>query len=63
MLFVSYVWVLFVVLLCNVVGVWGVVNFVLYVMLVVGGVPLWVVCVFRRIDVVYLCLMCTRLLF
>ena len=27
--------------------VWGVVIFVLSVMRVVGGVPLWVVCVFR----------------
>ena len=26
-------------------GVWGVVNFVLSVMRVIGGVPLWVVCV------------------
>ena len=35
-------------LLCcevSVVGVWGVVIFVLSVMCVVGGVPLWVVCV------------------
>ena len=30
---------------------------------VVGGVPLWVVCVFRRVDVVCLCLLCTQLLF
>ena len=29
-------------------GVWGVVIFVLSVMCVVGGVPLWVECVFRR---------------
>ena len=28
-------------------GVWGVVIFVLSMMRVVGGVPLWVVCVFR----------------
>ena len=41
MLFVSYVWVL----CCSVVGVWGVVIFVLSVMRVVGGVPLWVECV------------------
>ena len=27
-------------------GVWGVVSLVLYVMRVVGGVPLWVECVF-----------------
>ena len=26
--------------------------FVSYVMRVVGGVPLWVVCLFRRVDVV-----------
>ena len=48
MLFVYYVWVLFV--------VWGVVILVLSVMRVVCGVPLWVVCVFRRVDVVCLCL-------
>ena len=53
MLFVSCVCVLFVVLRCSVVGVWGVVIFVLTVMRVVGGLPLWVVCVFRRVDVVY----------
>ena len=35
-------------------GVWGVVIFVLSVMRVVGGVPLWVECVFRRVDVVRL---------
>ena len=35
-------------------GVWGVVIFVLYVMLVVGGVPLWIVCVFHLVDVVCL---------
>ena len=46
MLFVSYVWVL-----CSVVGVWGVVIFVLSVMRVVGGVPLWVEYVFHRVDV------------
>ena len=44
MWFVSYVWPLFVVM------------FVLSVMPVVGGVPLWVECVFRRVDVVCLCL-------
>ena len=33
--------------------------FVLYVMRVVGGVPSWVVCVFRRVHVVCLCLVCT----
>ena len=32
--------------------VWGVVIFVLSVMRVVGGVPIWVVCVFRQVDVV-----------
>ena len=57
MLFVSYVWVLFVVLCCTVVGVWGVVILVLYVMRAVGGVPLWVECVFRRLYVVCLCLL------
>ena len=31
-------------------GVWIVVIFVLSVMRVVGGVPLWVECVFRRVD-------------
>ena len=31
-------------------SVWGVAIFVLYVMRVVGGVPLWVECVFRRVD-------------
>ena len=44
-------------------GVWGVVIFVLFVMRVVGGAPLWVVCVFRCVDVVCLCLLCTQLLF
>ena len=43
-------------LCCNVVGVWVGVIFVLSVMRVVGGVPLWVVCVFRRVDV---CVCCT----
>ena len=33
-------------------GVWGVVIFVLYVMPVVGGVTLWVLCVSRRVDIV-----------
>ena len=33
-------------------GVWGVVIFVLSMMRVVGGVPLWIECVFRRVDVV-----------
>ena len=50
-------------LCCDVVGVWGVVIFVLSVMRVVGGVPLWVGCVFRRVDVVCLCLWYTQLLF
>ena len=36
-------------------SVWGVVNFVLSVMRVVGGVPLWVGCVFRRVDVICAC--------
>ena len=45
---------LFFVLWCSVVGVWSVVIFVLSVMRVVGGVPLWVECVFRRVDVVYI---------
>ena len=39
----------------------GVVIFVLSVMCVDGSVPLWVVCVFRRVDVVFLCLLCTKL--
>ena len=50
-------------LLCCVVGVWGVVIFVLSVMRVVGGVPLWVDCVFLRVYVVCLCLLYTQLLF
>ena len=33
-------------------GMWVVVIFVLSVIRVVGGVPLWVECVFRRVDVV-----------
>ena len=47
-------------LCCDVVwwGVGSVVIFVLSVMRVVGGVPLWVECVFRRVDVV-----CLRLLY
>ena len=40
-------------------GVCGVVIFVLSVIRVVGGFPLWVVCVFRGVDVVCLCLLCT----
>ena len=44
-------------------GVWAVVIFVLSVMRVVGGVPLWVVCVFRRVDGVFCSLLCTHLLF
>ena len=36
-------------------GVWGGVIFVLSVLCVVGGVPLWVECVFRRVDVVCVC--------
>ena len=39
-------------LCCVVVGGWAVVIFVLSVMRVVGSLPLWVVCVFRRVDVV-----------
>ena len=50
-------------LFCDVVSVWGVVIFVLSVTHVVGGVPLWAVCVFRRVNVVCLCLLCTQLLF
>ena len=52
-------------------GVWGVVIFVLPVMRVVGGVPLWVVCVFRCVYVVYpvailsavFCVICSLLIF
>ena len=44
-------------------GVWGVLIFILYVMRVVGGFPLWVECVFRRVDVVCLCLLYTQLLY
>ena len=36
-------------------GVWGVVIFVFSVMRVVGGVPLWVECAFRRVDGVCVC--------
>ena len=38
---------------CNVVGVWGVVIFVFSVMRAFGGVPLWLECVFRRVDVCF----------
>ena len=48
---------------CSVVCVWGAVIFVLSVMRIVGGVLLWLVCVFRRVDDVCLCLWCTQLLF
>ena len=41
----------------------GKMIFFLSVMRVVGGVPLWVVCVFSDVDVVCLCLLCTQLLF
>ena len=41
----------------------GCCDFVLYVMRVVGGVPLWVECVFRRVYVVCLCLLYIQLLF
>ena len=34
---------------------WGVVIFVLSVMRVVEGVPLWVECVFRRVDICRCC--------
>ena len=44
-------------------GARGVVILVLSVMRVVGGVPLWVECVFRRVDGVCLCLFYTQLLF
>ena len=37
---------------------WGVVTFVLYVICVVGAVPLWVLRVFRRV-VVCVCVCCT----
>ena len=54
---------------------WGVVIFVLYVIRVVGGVSLWVVCMFRRVDVcwsivqlvdilsVVFCVICNLLMF
>ena len=35
-------------------GVWGVVIFVLSVMRVVGGDPLWVECVFRRVIIIFI---------
>ena len=60
MLFVSYIWG---VVCCVVMQCLGVVIFVLSVMRVVGGAPLWVECVFRRLDVVCLCLLYTQLLF
>ena len=46
-------------------GVWGVVMFVLSVMRVVGGFPLWVVCVFRRINILgaVFCVSCSLLMF
>ena len=50
-------------LCCDVVGVWGVVIFVLSVMRVVGGVPLWIECEFCRVNVVCLRLFYTQLLF
>ena len=43
-------------LCCDEEGVLGIVNFVLSVMRVVGGVSLWVVSVFCRVDVVCWCL-------
>ena len=63
----SMVWSVLLYVVCCVVmcvlGVWGVVIFVLFVMRVVRGVPLLVVCVFPRVDVVCLCLLWTHLLF
>ena len=52
-------------------GVWGVVICVLSVVRVVVGVPLWVVCVFRRVDLVHpvailnamFCVICSLLMF
>ena len=43
--------------------VWECVVCVLTVMCVVGGVPLWVECVFRRVDDVCLFMLYTQLLF
>ena len=37
--------------------------FALSVMHVAGGVSLWGVCVFRGVDDVCLCILCTQLLF
>ena len=54
---------LFVVLLCSVVGVWGGVIFFLSVMHVVSGVLSRVVCVFRHSYVVCFCLLCILLQF
>ena len=44
-------------------GVWGVLIFVLFVMRIVGGVPLLLMCVFYRAYVRCLCMLCTQLLF
>ena len=49
-----------VVLLYSVVDVWGVVIFGLSVMRVVEVVLFWVICVFRRVDVVCWCILCTQ---
>ena len=51
-------------LCCDVVGVWGVVILVLSVMRVVGGVLLWILCVFRRafLSAVF-CVICSLLKF
>ena len=55
---------LFVCLLCLCSGCMGCCDFFfLSVMRVVGGVPLWVECLFRSVDVVCLCLLYTQLLF
>ena len=62
---------LLVALLCSVVGVWGVVILVLYVMRVNGGVILWVICAFHRVYVVLpvvilsavFCVICSLLTF
>ena len=48
---------------CCVVDVWGVVIFVSSVMHVVGGVLLWVIYVFRRVDMMCWCLLRTPLQF